>query len=381
MTRDTAMICGQSDRSAAASDYRQTTRGVEYGTVGTVFLNLTTRTGRRLISSTAIGKPAGGIMRRGWWITVPFLRGKLVPRGLLGRIVGIGYHCAVAMALMLPLSSATSRASAEGFFGRIGGAGDQDDAQTGTASLERRRQVIASLPMNRLTPAAQQRIMGIANSPTIYRQLPTQAITCERDLFLFITRNPEILVGMWDVMGVTQVTTTRTGPYQLDASDGSGTTCRVDLVYGDPHLHIFVADGSYDGKMVARPINGSGVFVFRSSYAKSARDETTVTGTLDCFVQFDSLGADLVARTLSGFIGRSADANFIETARFVSQISEASKRNPHSMINLAERLPQVSATTRKQFVDLITAVNRRELQAVTQQERTAEAVNVDYRSR
>ncbi|WP_146395020.1 hypothetical protein [Planctomycetes bacterium CA13] len=233
--------------------------------------------------------------------------------------------------------------------------------------------------MNRLTPAAQQRITGITNSPTIYRQLPTQAIACDRDFFLFITRNPEILVGMWDVMGVTQVTTTRTGPYQLDASDGSGTTCRVDLVYGDPHLHIFVADGSYDGRMVARPIKGSGVFVFRSTYAKSASGETTVTGTLDCFVQFDNLGADLVARTLSGFIGRSADANFIETARFVSQISEASRVNPHAMINFAERLPQVSPAKRRQFVEVITSISRRETARETARISAARTVADDRR--
>ncbi|WP_146598173.1 hypothetical protein [Novipirellula aureliae] len=260
---------------------------------------------------------------------------------------------------------AATNARAEGLLSRLSGVGQTDDSQTGSASAERRAQVIASLPMHRLTASAQKRIMSIVNSPTIYRQLPTQAIACDRDLFLFVTRNPEVLVGMWDVMGVTQVETTRTGPYQIDASDGSGTTCQMDLVYGDRNLHIFVADGYYDGKMVAKPIQGSGVFVFRSTYAKSADDNTTVTGTLDCFVQFDSLGADLIARGLSGFIGRSADANFIETARFLSQISEASKRNPHSMIDLAQRLPQVSPETRKQFVEVIIAINRRDMQSIS----------------
>jgi len=260
---------------------------------------------------------------------------------------------------------AATPVAAEGLLRRLSGANESDDSLAGSASAERRVQVIASLPMQRLTVSAQNRILSIVNSPTIYRQLPTQAIACDRDLFLFITRNPEVLVGMWDVMGVTQVETTRTGPYQIDATDGSGTTCQMDLVYGDRNLHIFVADGHYDGKMVAKPIQGSGVFVFRSTYAKSASGDTTVTGTLDCFVQFDSLGADLIARGLSGFIGRSADANFIETARFLSQISEASKRNPHSMIDLAQRLPQVSTETRKQFVEVIVAINRRDMQAIS----------------
>lgn len=186
-------------------------------------------------------------------------------------------------------------------------------------------------------------------------------VDCDRDMFLFLTRNPEVLVGMWDLMDVTHVATRRTGPFQLEAADGSGTTCKVDLVYGDSTTHVFVADGAYDGRMVVKPIQGKGVFLLRSSYATSASGGTTVAGTLDCFVQFDSLGADLVARTLSGVIGRSADNNFVETARFISQVSQASARNPSSMVDVAERIPQVSPATRKQFVDTIVTVSRRAL--------------------
>jgi hypothetical protein len=229
------------------------------------------------------------------------------------------------------------------------------------ASREQRDDAVSALPLNRLTPEARQRIERIVQSPTIYRRMPTQAIDCDRDMFLFLTRNPEVLVGMWDLMDVTKVTSRRTGPFQLEAEDGSGTKCKVDLVYGDSTTHVFVADGAYDGRMVAKPIHGQGVFLFRSSYAKSASGGTTVTGTLDCFVQFDNLGADLVARTLSGVIGRSADNNFVETARFISQVSQASARNPSAMVDVAERIPQVSPATRKQFVDTIVTVSRRAL--------------------
>lgn len=225
-----------------------------------------------------------------------------------------------------------------------------------TASGKQRAEAIAALPLKRLTPAAQNRILSIAKSPTLYRKLPTQAIQCERDMFVFLTRHPEILVGMWDLMGVTNVQVKRTGPYQLNAEDGAGTQCVVDLVYGDATTHIFVADGSYDGKLAAKPIRGSGVFVLRSSYAPASTGGTTVTGVLDCFVKFDSLGADLVARTLSGLIGRSADNNFIETARFIAQVNGASQNNPEGMIDLARRLPQVPLNQKRQFARAIVKV-------------------------
>lgn len=226
-------------------------------------------------------------------------------------------------------------------------------------SYAQRKQVIAGLPLDRLTQKAQRQILSIANSPTIYRRLPTQAIDCDQDMFLLLTRNPEILVGIWDLMGITKVTCDRSGPYQLEASDGTGTKCVIDLVYGDKNMHIFVADGSYDGKLVAKPIRGRAVFVMRSSYATSADGGTTVTGNLDCFIQLDSLGADLIARTLSGLIGRSADNNFTETARFISQVSQAAEKNPAALVDVAQRIPQVTMPTRNRFVNVITTVARR----------------------
>ena len=130
-------------------------------------------------------------------------------------------------------------------------------------------------------------------------------------------------------------------------------------MYGDPNLHIYVTDGSYDGKLVAKPIRGRGVFVLRSSYSTSASGNTTVTGVIDCFVQIENLGADLVVRTLGGLIGRSADKNFIETARFISQVSQASEMNPPAMTDVAQRMPQVSDPIKQEFMNVITATSQR----------------------
>lgn len=274
--------------------------------------------------------------------------GTSVSGGTIRAFIQGGYLCALAL-LALPHVQAAEPTSARSPFP---GSMSNPYAQ--------RQQLISSLPMERLTREAQERILGIANSPTLYRRLPTQAIDCDRDMFLFLARNPEVLVGMWDLMGITKVQTRRTGPYQFDAEDGSGTTCQVDLVYGDPETHIYVADGSYDGKLVARPIGGRGVFILRSSYAEGATGRTTVTGSIDCFVQIESLGADLIARTLSGLIGRSADHNFSETARFMAQVSQASQQNPPAMIDVATRMPQISESTRRQFIQLISRVALKE---------------------
>lgn len=203
----------------------------------------------------------------------------------------------------------------------------------------------ASLPLDQLVPHARQEILEIIEKPALFRRLPAQQIETDADMFVFLTRHPEVLVGMWDLMGITNVKIRRTGPYTLEAQDGSGTTCKIDLVYGDPNLHLFVAHGVYDGKLVARPVRGSGVFVVRSQ--PTAGGQTI--GTLDCFLQLKNLGADLLARTFGGLIGRSADHNFRETAGFIEQVGRASSINPAAMLDVARRLPQTTPTVQQDF--------------------------------
>ncbi|KAA5542727.1 hypothetical protein FYK55_14480 [Roseiconus nitratireducens] len=260
-----------------------------------------------------------------------------------------------------------------------GGQADADQASTpngllglgaifrgGDEDANRERDLIRSLPLDRLTPQARQRIFAVTDQPTLYRQLPTQAIRCDEELFLFLTRQPETIIGIWDLMGITKVQATRTGPFQMDAIDGSGTSCHVDLLYGDRNLHIFVADGMYDGKFTQKPITGKGIFVLQSSYAKAADGSTTVSGSLDCYVKFESLGADLIARSLGGLIGKSADHNFTETAKFISQISQACETNPNAMLEMADQLPQVDGTTKARFARVIVSVAAKHL-ALAQQ--------------
>ncbi len=222
-----------------------------------------------------------------------------------------------------------------------------------------RADAIAAIPLDRLTPAAQQRIERIVHRPTLYRRLPPKSIACDGELFLFIARNPEVLIGIWDLMGITQVKAERLDTYRLRAIDGSGTDCTVDLVYGDTGTHVYVADGFYDGKLTANPIVGKGVFVLRTQYHATAEGPMSVDTTLDCFLQFENLGADLLARTFGPLIGRTADNNFLETAKFLEQLGTTARLNPEGLEDLALRLPQVQQSTRVRFAETVRSAGNR----------------------
>tara|TARA_A100001391_G_scaffold91956_1_gene60703 strand:- start:249 stop:1268 length:1020 start_codon:yes stop_codon:yes gene_type:complete len=268
-------------------------------------------------------------------------------------------HSQAAQLYEEPGQATAPQASNSRRFPSVFGWGQDSDGAPRIGSPAHREAIIQALPLDRLTPDARVQILEIAENPTLFRQLPSQAVQCDQDMFLFLTRNPDVLVGLWDLMDITKVQCQRLGPYQIKASDQAGTVCKVDLVYGDSEQHIFVVEGMYDGKMVPTPIRGKGVFVLHSAYAQNADGNTTISGTLDCFVQLESLGLDLIARTFSPIIGRSADSNFVQTARFISQVSQASSQNPAAMLDVANRLPQVEPPVRKAFADTIVTVARR----------------------
>ena len=232
------------------------------------------------------------------------------------------------------------------------------DTASGKSPSYAREEALSAIPYEKLTPAAGSRIRSIVDRPTIYRHMPDQQIACDPSMFLFLVRNPDVIVGIWQRMDVSKVETKRVGPYQLLADDHAGTKCSVDLVYGDSRTHIFVAKGIYDGPLAPRPVTGSGVFVLRSQYSAGADGQSAVEGSLDCFLQIDSVGADLIARTLSGLIGRTADQNFVETAKFLSQVSSAARENPTAMRDLAMDLP-VELNTRQAFADAVIDVAQR----------------------
>jgi len=231
--------------------------------------------------------------------------------------------------------------------------------ETGQSSRELRNAAVAVIPLTRLTPVARQRISSIVDRPSLFRHLPTQTIDCDPELFMCIARQPELLVGIWEVMGITQVKTERLDQYRLLARDGSGTTCTVDLVYGDRSTQIYVADGYYDGKLVASKLTGKGVFVLRTKTEMQGDGLVQIAGTLDCFVQLDNLGADLIVRTFGPLIGKTADSNFAETAKFIGQIGLTARQNPEGLQDLGNRLPQVDANVRQKFVAVIDDADRR----------------------
>ena len=225
-------------------------------------------------------------------------------------------------------------------------------AAEGISSREARMEVIDVIPFKRLSSDAANKVRDVVERPSFYRRMPTQSIECDPQMFTFLVRRPEVMVNIWDMMGITKVTTRRVSPYSFLANDGVGTACRCDLLYGDQNLHIYIGDGSYDGSMAPRKVNGQCVCILRSKDQQDASGETTVVGTMDVFLKLNNFGADLLTRTIGPFVGSTADQNFVETAKFISQISQVCERSPHAAQGLAANLDKVDDPVRREFASI-----------------------------
>jgi hypothetical protein len=92
----------------------------------------------------------------------------------------------------------------------------------------------------------------------------------------------------------------------------------------------------------------------------------TINTYMDVFLKLDNVGADLVVKTISPLVVRTADYNFIETLRFVSQLSMAAERNPQGVEQLTKRMTKVQPEVRQKFVNT-------SIEAALRRSRTASA--------
>lgn len=238
----------------------------------------------------------------------------------------------------------------------LAAAADPGEADT---SDEARQEAIRVLPLDKLTAESRRKVMAVCERPSMYRRLPQKTVDCDPDLHRFLVRNPEVIVNIWQLMGVSNMTAQRTGAYLWAGNDGTGTVCDVELIYGTEDLHVLYGDGFYEGSLLKRKITGRCILILQSGYAQDPARRWLVGNRLDIFLQIDNAGADMIARTLAPWVGKVADANFSESCKFTGRISQTAEQNGPGMQRLADKLTNVEPEVREQFARVSAAVQQR----------------------
>jgi hypothetical protein len=232
----------------------------------------------------------------------------------------------------------------------------QKEAST---SRQAREEAIRSIPFKELTKETQQKLWKVVSNPSMYRRMPTEVIDCDSQMHLFLVRYPEVIVNIWDMMKISSVDLVRTGKYTFEADDGAGTTADIELVYGTEDTHIYYAKGSYEGSLFRSTLDGDCVVVLKSLKGRQKNGRPAISNQLDVFVRIDNTALDLVSKTLSPLVGKTADYNFRETTRFVGRISHEAERDGIGVQQMANRLSDLAPSVRSAFGNVAVSVYER----------------------
>ena len=222
----------------------------------------------------------------------------------------------------------------------------------GTSSSYARREAIQAIPYDKVNRQAQMRIADVVNHSTIYRRLPVTTISNDPDLHLFAIRYPEVIVNIWQLMGITEMTLDRSNTYSLKSNDAAGTISDVELLYGTPNIHVYYCEGTYDGPMLVGKVKGRCVAVLRTKYHLGQDGQPKTTNQLDVFLRIDHLAANIAARTVFPLIGSTADHNFVESMRFVERLHETNQKNGPGVQHMIGRLNNIHPQVRARFAEI-----------------------------
>jgi len=229
----------------------------------------------------------------------------------------------------------------------------------GTNTRVAREDATRGIPLAKIDPQLAPSIKRVVGSPSVYRRLPVQVIDCDPRMYQFLLNNPEVIVGIWQVMGITTVQMVRTGPNSYEATDGAGAAGTVHVVYRDNSTQVMFCQGMYEGPMFPKPIKAQCVLLLKAGYVQEPSGRYLVTCRCDAFIYLDHMGLELIARTFQPMVNKSADINFVETTNFVSMVSRTSEVKPTGMARLGGKLQAVSPDVRERFIQLTQQVAMR----------------------
>jgi hypothetical protein len=226
-----------------------------------------------------------------------------------------------------------------------------------TSNRAARNQAARAIPWQSLSAVHRRDVQNVVQNASIYRRLPTRVIDCDPELFTFLLRHPDVVVDVWQLMGISRVALERTSADAFRGTDGAGTTGQVRYVAAEwgadaRNLAVVFADGAYEGNPFPVPLRAQSVLVLRSVARRDAVGRHQVSVRIDSFVHLDQVGVELVAKTVQPWISRIADQNFVETVDFISTFSRTAEQNPQGMERLAGRLRNVDEPTRRELVRL-----------------------------
>jgi len=236
------------------------------------------------------------------------------------------------------------------------------EAQKASTSLASRREAIQAIPLDRLSPEAQAKVKWVLDNTSVYRRLPLRVVICDADLYRFLVQHPDVVVNIWQALGVSNLAMRQVEPDTYQVDDAAGTSGTLQFLYRGRDLQLVYVDGRYTGRLFGHHVRGRGVMMLRSGFIRDTEGRSFVTSRLDAFMNIEPQSAEFLSKTFQPYVGKVADSNFVQAADFLGSLSRTAEVNPPGMQRLAGRLEKISPEVRQQFAQLAEQVAQRRLQ-------------------
>ena len=233
------------------------------------------------------------------------------------------------------------------------------EAYQATASAAARQSAVSAIPFDKLTEDGRNKVNTVLSNVTVFRRLPIRVVNCDPDLYLFLVRHPDVVVNIWEVLGITQLQLRQAGPDTYRVDENQGTTATLEFLYHNHDTHIVYGEWTYTGPLLARKINGRCLAVLKTGYVRETDGRYYITTRLDGFMSVEPGGAELLTKTLHPLVAKNADANFVQTVAFLGSLSRTAEVNSRGMQRLAGRLDRVQPDTRDQLSQVVSGVAQR----------------------
>ncbi|NQU25103.1 MAG: hypothetical protein HQ567_27775 [Candidatus Nealsonbacteria bacterium] len=230
--------------------------------------------------------------------------------------------------------------------------GFKADPYKATTSRAARENAVESIPLDQLDTKAQAKVSSVLSDLSVFRRMPIRVIDCDPELYLFLLRNPDVVVNIWEVLkiGSLKVKQVETGKFAL--TELAGTQCTVEFLYRSHNVHVAYAEGTYTGPLFARPVKGRCLLVLKTGYVREPDGRYYITTRLDTFLSIQPGGAELLTKTFHPLVGKTADLNFVQSMAFLGSLSRTAEVNSRGVQRLASRLERVQPEARQRLAEL-----------------------------
>ena len=222
-----------------------------------------------------------------------------------------------------------------------------------------RQNAESAIAQMNLSGADRQKAMSILENVSIYRRLPVYSVDCDLNMMNLLIQKPEIIVGLWERMEISQIQVKQYPGQQsyYSVEDVAGTKGYLQYLWRSNNTALCYVDGRYEGSMLPRPVRGRGLVLIRLQPLYSAPDKIQqVQCYVDSFLTFDQEMVDLVSRLLNPMLGRVADNNLEQTLAFVNWFAKSCRNNPQNvtdyMFGLDTVRPEIKMELARQIWNL-----------------------------